>query len=68
MYRGLGEDMDFIFEWCFSTREIKIHIFKLPCNLLFIMTKRLKFNSKLKYILCQKENLAANVTIQLYIT
>ena len=34
------EDMNIIFEWnkiLFSTRENNIHIFKLPCNVLFII-------------------------------
>ena len=31
------EDMNFIFEWLFLTRENKIHIFKPPCNVLFII-------------------------------
>ena len=33
------EDMNFIFEWqiLFLPRENKIHIFKPPCNVLFII-------------------------------
>ena len=42
----LREDMDFMFEWqvqyltseiLFLPREHKIHIFELPCNVLFII-------------------------------
>ena len=42
----LGEDMDLVFEWqeqyltseiLLLTREHKIYIFELPCNVLFII-------------------------------
>ena len=55
-------------KYCFSPRENKIHMFKPTCLFLpiYIHTKKGWTVIQSEFILCEKENLAADVTIDLF--